>query len=202
MTFEQAVFYFFSTIMVFAATMMVTVRHPVKAALFLVLTFFSAACLWIMLEAEFLGIVLVLVYVGAVMVLFLFVVMMLDVDLTKLREGFTEYLPIGGIVAVLLVLEMIVVLSADTFSPENLPAPVGHEAGYSNTRELGRLLYTTYLYPFEIAGAILLVAIIAAIVLTLRPRRKHIKYQVPSEQIKVRREDRVRLVKMKSEKPS
>ena len=202
MTFEQATFYVFSTILVFAAFMVVTVRHPVKAVLFLVLAFFSAASLWIMLEAEFLGIVLVLVYVGAVMVLFLFVVMMLDVDLVRLREGFTKYLPLGGIVAILLVLEMVIVLSASTFGPENMPAPVGHEAGYSNTRELGLLLYTTYLYPFEIAAAILLVAIVAAIVLTLRARRKHIKYQNPSEQIKVRPQDRVRIVKMKSEKPS
>ncbi len=202
MTFEQAIFYLFSTILVFAAFMVVTVRHPVKAVLFLVLAFFSAASLWIMLEAEFLGIVLVLVYVGAVMVLFLFVVMMLDVDLAKLREGFSEYLPIGSIVAILLVLEMVIVLSANTFGPESMPSPVGHEAGYSNTRELGLLLYTTYLYPFEIAAAILLVAIIAAIVLTLRARRKHIKYQNPSEQIKVRPQDRVRLVKMKTEKPS
>lgn len=202
MSFEQAIFYLFSTIMVFAAFMVVIVRHPVKAALFLVLTFFSAACLWIMLEAEFLGIALVLVYVGAVMVLFLFVVMMLDVDLARLREGFASYLPLGGIVAVLLVLEMVIVLSADTFGPESMPKPMGHEAGYSNTRELGLLLYTTYLYPFEIAAVILLVAIVAAIVLTLRTRRKHIKYQNPSEQIKVRPEDRVRVVKMKSEKPS
>jgi len=202
MTFEQAIFYVFSTIMVFAASMVVTVRHPVKAALFLVLAFFSAACLWIMLEAEFLGIALVLVYVGAVMVLFMFVVMMLDVDLARLREGFGEYLPIGGIVAALLVLEMVIVLSADTFSPENMPAPIGNEAGHSNTRELGELLYTAYLYPFEIAAVILLVAIIAAIVLTLRPRRKHIKYQNPSEQIKVRAKDRMRVVKMKTEKPS
>lgn len=202
MTVEQAVFYVFATSMVVSAAMMVTARHPVKAALFLVLTFFSAACLWIMLEAEFLGIALVLVYVGAVMVLFLFVVMMLDVDLAKLREGFSDYLPVGAVVAALLVTEMIIVVSADGFSVANMPAPVGHEAGYSNTRELGQLLYTKYLYPFEIAAALLLVAIIAAIVLTLRPRRKNIKYQVPSEQIHVRREDRVRLVKMKSEKPS
>ncbi|MEE8482391.1 MAG: NADH-quinone oxidoreductase subunit J, partial [Acidiferrobacterales bacterium] len=127
---------------------------------------------------------------------------MLDVDLAKLREGFSDYLPVGAVVAALLVTEMIIVVSADGFSVANMPAPVGHEAGYSNTRELGQLLYTKYLYPFEIAAALLLVAIIAAIVLTLRPRRKHIKYQVPSEQIHVRREDRVRIVKMKSEKPS
>lgn len=200
MTFTQGLFYLFGTIMVFAAAMVVTVRHPVKSALFLVLTFFSAACLWVMMEAEFLGIALVLVYVGAVMVLFLFVVMMLDVDLARLHEGFGEYLPIGGLVAVLLVLEMVIVLSSDMFSPQNMPPPLEKAAGHSNTRELGMLIYTVYVYPFEIAAVILLVAIVAAIVLTLRARRKHIKYQNPSEQIRVRREDRVRLVKMKSEK--
>jgi NADH-quinone oxidoreductase subunit J len=200
MTFTQGLVYLFGTIMVFAAAMVVTVRHPVKSALFLVLTFFSAACLWVMMEAEFLGIALVLVYVGAVMVLFLFVVMMLDVDLARLHEGFGEYLPIGGLVAVLLVLEMVIVLSSDIFSPQNMPPPLEKAAGHSNTRELGMLIYTAYVYPFEIAAVILLVAIVAAITLTLRARRKHIKYQNPSEQIRVRREDRVRLVKMKSEK--
>jgi NADH-quinone oxidoreductase subunit J len=202
MTFTQAMFYLFSTILVFAAAMVVTIRHPVKSALFLVLAFFSAACLWILLEAEFLGIALVLVYVGAVMVLFLFVVMMLDVDIARMREGFGEYLPIGGMVAVLLVLEMVIVLSSEMFSPQNMPVPLEKAAGHSNTRELGMLLYTVYVYPFEIAAVILLVAIVAAITLTLRARRKHIKYQNPSEQIKVRSEDRVRLVQMKSEKRS
>ncbi len=202
MTFEQLVFYVFSAILVFAAAMVVTVRHPVKAALFLVLAFFSAACLWLLLEAEFLAIVLVLVYVGAVMVLFLFVVMMLDVDLVRLREGFSDYLPIGGLVAVLLVLEMVIVISSDLFSSKNMPSPAPHAAGYSNTLELGRILYTLYQYPFEIAAVILLVAIVAAITLTLRAKRVEIKYQNPSRQISVRRKDRVRLVKMKSEKRS
>jgi NADH-quinone oxidoreductase subunit J len=200
MTFEQLVFYVFSAILLFAASMVVTVRHPVKAALFLVLAFFSAAGLWLLLEAEFLAIVLILVYVGAVMVLFLFVVMMLDVDLVRLREGFTDYLPIGGLVAVLLVLEMVIVLSSDLFSSKNMPVPAPHAAGYSNTAELGHILYTLYQYPFEIAGAILLVAIVAAITLTLRPKRTEIKYQNPSSQMYVRRQDRVRLVKMKTEK--
>ncbi|MCG6975223.1 MAG: NADH-quinone oxidoreductase subunit J [Acidiferrobacterales bacterium] len=202
MTFTHALFYLFGGILLFAAAMVVTIRHPVKSALFLVLAFFSAACLWVMMEAEFLGIALVLVYVGAVMVLFLFVVMMLDVDLAKMREGFGEYLPMGGIVAVLLVLEMVIVLSSDMFSPQNMPVPLEHAADYSNTHALGMLIYTAYVYPFEIAAVILLVAIVAAITLTLRARRKHIKYQNPSEQIKVRREDRVRLVQMKSEKRS
>ena len=202
MTFANGLFYLFSAILLFAASMVVTIRHPVKSALFLVLAFFSAAALWILMEAEFLGIALVLVYVGAVMVLFLFVVMMLDVDLARMREGFGEYLPIGGLVAALLVLEMVIVLSSDMFSPQNMPVPLDKAADYSNTRELGMLIYTVYVYPFEIAAVILLVAIVAAITLTLRARRKHIKYQNPSEQIKVRREDRVRLVQMKSEKRS
>jgi NADH-quinone oxidoreductase subunit J len=197
--FQQLVFYVFAAILVFAATMVVTVRHPVRAALFLVLAFFSAAAIWILLEAEFLGIALVLVYVGAVMVLFLFVVMMLDVDLARLREGFGEMLPIGGLVAVLLLLELVIVLTAEPFAPAGSP-PTPHAAGYNNTRELGMLLYTVYIYPFEIAALILLVAIIAAISLTLRPKRVIIKYQNPAEQIAVNPKDRVRIVKMKAEK--
>ena len=198
MEFTQYVFYFFAAVLVFAAFMVITIRNPVKAALFLVLAFFSAAGLWILLEAEFLAIVLVLVYVGAVMVLFLFVVMMLDINLARLREGFGEYLPIGGIVAVLMVIEMALILS-DGFGAGRALVP--HPADYSNTRELGRVLYTVYVYPFEIAGAILLAAIVAAISLTMR-RRPGTKYQNPSQQMSVQRGDRVRLVKMKSEKKS
>ena len=196
MEFTQYVFYFFAAVLVFAATMVITIRNPVKAALFLVLAFFSAAGLWMLLEAEFLAIVLVLVYVGAVMVLFLFVVMMLDINLARLREGFGEYLPIGGIVAVLMVIEMALILS-DGFGAGRALVP--HPADYSNTRELGRVLYTAYAYPFEIAAAILLAAIVAAISLTMR-RRPETKYQNPSQQMSVQRGDRVRLVKMKSEK--
>ena len=170
MTFLQFAFYLFAAILIFASLMVITVRNPVKAALFLVLSFFSAACIWITLEAEFLAIVLVLVYVGAVMVLFLFVVMMLDVNLTRLKEGFGEYLPIGGVVAVLLVVEMAIVLNAKIFDEQSMPRPPGHPETYSNTRELGSILYTDYAYPFEIAALILLVAIIAAISLTLRRR--------------------------------
>ncbi len=201
MEIKQFIFYFFSAVLLFAATMVITVRNPVKSALFLVLAFVNAAGLWMMLEAEFLAIVLVLVYVGAVMVLFLFVVMMLDVNLTRLREGFAEYLPYGGLIAVLLVIEMAVVISSGDFNPENMPEPAPLAAGVSNTRMLGRLLYTQYFYPFEIAGLILLVAIVAAIVLTLR-KRKDTKYIDPAQQVKVRREDRVRLVKMTAEKKS
>jgi NADH-quinone oxidoreductase subunit J len=196
MDFTQYVFYFFASVLVFAAFMVITIRNPVKAALFLVLAFFSAAGLWMLLEAEFLAIVLVLVYVGAVMVLFLFVVMMLDINLARLREGFGEYLPIGGLVAVLMVIEMALILS-DGFGAGRALVP--HPADYSNTRELGRVLYTVYAYPFEIAAGILLAAIVAAIALTMR-RRPETKYQNPGQQIRVQRNERVRLVKMKSEK--
>ena len=199
MEFKQIVFYFFGTVLVFAAAMVITVRNPVKAALFLVLTFVSAAGLWLLLQAEFLAIALVLVYVGAVMVLFLFVVMMLDINLVRLREGFGEYLPIGGLVAVLLVAEMVIILSSDHFSPAQMPDPGALPAGHSNTRELGRLLYTVYAYPFEIAAAILLTAIVAAIALTLRGR-KDTKYQNPAQQININPHERVRVVKMRTEK--
>ncbi|MHB8623906.1 MAG: NADH-quinone oxidoreductase subunit J [Sulfuricaulis sp.] len=201
MTFQQGVFYFFSAVLVFAASMVITVRNPVKAALFLVLTFVSAAGLWLLLQAEFLAIVLVLVYVGAVMVLFLFVVMMLDINFVRLREGFGEYLPIGGLVAVLLVMEMVIILGSDHFNPRQMPDPGSLPADYSNTRELGRQLYTVYVYPFEIAAAILLVAIVAAIALTLR-HRKDSKYQNPARQIRIERSERLRVVKMPSEKKS
>ncbi|MHB8257890.1 MAG: NADH-quinone oxidoreductase subunit J [Acidiferrobacterales bacterium] len=199
MTFIQFVFYFFSAILVFAAAMVITIRNPVKAALFLVLAFFSAAGLWVLLEAEFLAIALVLVYVGAVMVLFLFVVMMLDINLVRLREGFGEYLPIGSIVAVLMVLEMGIILGSRHFGLHRFPVPPGHTANYSNTRELGMQLYTVYVYPFEIAALILLVAIIAAIALTMR-KRPRTRYQDPAQQVRVRPEDRVRIVKMAAEK--
>jgi NADH-quinone oxidoreductase subunit J len=201
MEFKQLIFYFFGAILVFAAAMVITVRNPVKAALFLVLAFVSAAGLWLLLQAEFLAIVLVLVYVGAVMVLFLFVVMMLDLNLVRLREGFGEYLPIGGLVAVLLVLEMSIILSTDQFGLKQMPDPGSLPADHSNTRELGRLLYTVYAYPFEIAAGILLVAIVAAIALTLR-RRKDSKYQDPSQQINIDPSARMRVVKMRSEKKS
>ncbi len=201
MTFLQFSFYFFAAVLLFAACMVITIRNPVKAALFLVLAFFSAAAIWITLEAEFLAIVLVLVYVGAVMVLFLFVVMMLDVNLTRLKEGFGEYLPIGGIVAVLLVLEMVFILKAHEFSAATLPRPPGQSETYSNTQHLGEVLYTEYVFPFEIAGVILLVAIIAAISLTLR-KRPDTRYQKPHKQIAVRKEERLRIVSMDSEPPA
>ena len=195
MNFETFVFYLFSAILLFAGIRVITARNPVHAALFLVLAFFTAAGLWLLLEAEFLAITLVLVYVGAVMVLFLFVVMMLDINLDKLREGFWDYLPLAGIVSALMVLEMVVILGGKHFGLKQMPAPVAHAADYSNTKELGRVLYTEYVYPFEIAAVILLVAIVAAIALTMR-RRKNSKYQNPADQVRVKRADRVRLVSM------
>ena len=199
MAFQQIVFYIFSAMLVGSAAMVVTMRNPVKSALFLVLAFFSASALWLLLQAEFLAIALVLVYVGAVMVLFLFVIMMLDIDLVPLREGFGEYLPIGALVAVLLALMMAMILGPERFGAEIYPAPPALSATHSNTRELGLLLYTMYVYPFEIAAVILLVAIVAAIALTLR-KRKDSKYIDPADQIKVKRDERIRLVKIPAQK--
>jgi len=198
---QELVFYIFSIVMVFAAIAVVTVRNPVYAVLFLVLTFFSAAAIWLLLEAEFLAIILVVVYVGAVMVLFLFVVMMLDINLVPLKEGFIRYLPVAVLVAVTMAVELLMVLwSRGRFGADLFPVPAPHSADYRNTRALGELLYTNYLLPFEVAGVILLVAIIAAVALTLRTR-PGIKTQDPAAQIRVRRDESVRLVKMKSEKP-
>lgn len=197
--FQSVVFYFLSAILLFAALRVITTRNPVHAALFLVLAFFTAAGLWMLLQAEFLAITLVLVYVGAVMVLFLFVVMMLDINLDRLREGFWNYLPLGAVVGLLMAVEMGIVLGGSYFSNAVVPAPQVHAAGYSNIKELGRLIYTQYVYPFEIAAVILLVAIVAAIALTMR-RRKDSKYQNPGKQVRIRREDRVRMVTMPSEK--
>jgi NADH-quinone oxidoreductase subunit J len=199
MTFNEIVFYFFSAILILAALGVITSRNPVHAALLLVLAFFTSAGIWLQLQAEFLAIVLVLVYVGAVMVLFLFVVMMLDINLARLREGFWSYLPLGALVALLLVAEMVIVLGGRYAGFADAPAPPPLPAGYSNTKELGRLVYTEYVYPFEIAALILLVAIISAIALTLR-RRKQSKYQDPAQQIAVRSRDRVRIVSMRAER--
>ena len=201
MTYTTAIFYFFAAILVFAALRVITSRNPVHAALNLVLAFFTAAGLWMMLEAEFLAITLVLVYVGAVMVLFLFVVMMLDINLDKLREGFWDYLPMAAVVAVLLVIEMAMILGARHFGLNMIANPAPRAADYSNTKEIGRLLYTDYVYAFELAAVILLVAIVAAIALTLR-RRKDSKYINPAEQVKVKRSDRLRIIKMDSVKPA
>lgn len=198
MIFQDYVFYFLAVILLFAGLRVITARNPVHAALFLVLAFFTAAGIWLLLEAEFLAIALVLVYVGAVMVLFLFVVMMLDINLDKLREGFWAYLPIAGFIGVLMAVEMVMVLGGKHFGIERVSTPAPHPAGYSNTAELGRQLYTDYLLPFELASVVLLVAIIAAIVLTLR-ERKDSKFIDPADQVKVKRADRIRMVSMKSE---
>ena len=190
-------FYFFAAILVFAGLRVITARNPVHAALFLVLAFFTASAIWLLLQAEFLAIALVLVYVGAVMVLFLFVVMMLDVNFEDLRLKFRSYVPLGIIVGALVFLEMALAITASAIGAgEGAPPPV---AG-SNTRALGRLIYVDYVYPFEIAAVVLLVAIIAAIALTHRERKER-KHQDPAEQVKVRREDRVRLVDLPSGKP-
>ncbi len=195
MEFKTFLFYAFAAILVLAAARVVTDRNPVHAALFLVLSFFSAAALWLLLKAEFLAIVLVLVYVGAVMVLFLFVVMMLDINMDKLREGFWGYLPLAATIGVVIVLEMAAVLlhgfSLDPQAPE-AAATIG------NTKELGKLIYTQYIYAFEIAAVILLLAIVAAVALTLR-RRKDTKYFNPADAVKVKRNDRLRILSMKAE---
>ena len=196
--FVQIVFYVLSAVLVGAAVMVITARNPVHAALFLVLAFFTSAGIWLLLEAEFLAIILVLVYVGAVMVLFLFVVMMLDINLAPLREGFIRYLPVGVAVALVVVVELVLVIGVSDFGLESMPRPLAHGPEYSNTAELGVLLYTVYVYPFEIAGAVLLVAIVAAIALTMR-RRVGVKTQNPSRQVEVRREDRIRIVQMPAE---
>ena len=201
MSAELILFYFFSAVLVLAGFMVITIRNPVKAALFLVLAFIACAGVWILLEAEFLAITLVLVYVGAVMVLFLFVVMMLDINLAPLKEGFTRYLPLGAIIAVVIVIEIAIVVGPERFGLEHYPEPAAAAADFSNTKELGRLLYVQYVYPFELAAVILLVAIVAAISLTLRPKR-HSKFIQIEDQLNVRRNDRVRMVKMPAEKKS
>jgi NADH-quinone oxidoreductase subunit J len=198
MGFEKFLFYVFALILIFAAVRVITVRNSVHAALFLVLAFFTSAALWLLIEAEFLAITLVLVYVGAVMVLFLFVIMMLDLNVDPVREGFIKYLPVGATVALLIVIEMALVVGSSYFATDQYSL-ASRAADYSNTKELGSVLYTFYVYPFEIASVILLVAIVAAISLTMR-RREGVKSQDPAWQVRVSRDDRVRLVRMAPEK--
>ncbi|HEV2979172.1 MAG TPA: NADH-quinone oxidoreductase subunit J [Casimicrobiaceae bacterium] len=198
MTFQTGIFYLFAAVLTLAALLVVTTRSPVHAALWLVLSFFSAAGVWLLLGAEFLAIVLVLVYVGAVMVLFLFVVMMLDVNFDKLRERFKSYIPVAATVGILVLVEMALVLVGGSFGQSVAPPPVAGP-GYSNTKVLGAQIYTDYAYPFEIAAMILLVAIIAAIALTHR-RRRATKHQNPAAQVRVRRNDRLRILDMPVEK--
>lgn len=192
MIFNDFIFYTLAAILLFAGVRVITTSNPVYAALHLVLAFFTAAGIWLLLEAEFLAIALVLVYVGAVMVLFLFVVMMLDINIDKLREGFWEYLPMAGTIGLLMAVEMVMVLGGKYFSTVTV---ISKPADHSNTAELGRVLYTDYLLPFELAAVVLLVAIIAAIVLTLRTRQDS-KSMNPSEQVLVKKQDRLRIVKM------
>ena len=200
MSFFEIVFYAFSTIMVVAALGVVSARNPVHSALFLVLTFVATSAIWLLLEAEFLAIALVLVYVGAVMVLFLFVVMMLDINIARMREGMMRYAPIGAAIAILLIIQMAMVVGPENFGLDiqAYSSPEKHAADYSNTKELGRVLYTDYVYAFELASVILLVAIVAAIALTMR-RRPNTRHQSPGKQIQVMKEDRLRVVKMKAE---
>ena len=193
MSFELILFYLFATVLVLAALAVISVKNSVHAALFLVLTFFTSAALWLLLQAEFLAIALMLVYVGAVMVLFLFVVMMLDIKSEPLREGFIRYLPVGIVVAVAMLVEMIGLIGVRTMAI-TAPADPG---GASNTAWLGNALFSQFLLPFEIAAVILTVALVAAIMLTLR-RRVGTRHQNPAEQVAVKASDRVRIVKMAS----
>jgi NADH-quinone oxidoreductase subunit J len=195
MNFETMLFYLFAAITVIAALRVITARNPLHAVLFLVLAFVSSAGIWMLLEAEFLAITLVLVYVGAVMVLFLFVVMMLDINIEQLRQGFWTWFPVGALLAGLIVVQMVWVLGG--LSASSGLTGVKHAADYSNTKELGRLIYTDYVYPFELAAVLLLVAMVAAIALTFR-RRRGTKTQNISKQVAVKRSDRVRLVSIPS----
>lgn len=197
MEFKTFVFYFLSTILVFASLRVVTSRNPVHAALFLVLAFFTASGVWMLLQAEFLAIALVLIYVGAVMVLFLFVVMMLDINIDRLREGFWSYLPLGSIIALLMLAEMALVLGGNYLDLFENAVPQA-AAGASNVQTIGRLMFTDYVYAFELASVILLVGIVAAVALTLREKRLT-KSVSPSQQVFVKAKDRVRVLQMPSE---
>ncbi|BCU06258.1 NADH-quinone oxidoreductase subunit J [Allochromatium tepidum] len=196
---EKLIFYVLAVITLWASVMVITRKNPVHSVLFLVLAFVTSAGLWVLLEAEFLGIVLILVYVGAVMVLFLFVVMMLDIDLATIRAGFVQNLPLAGLIAAIMAVEILLIVGPGNFGLDAFPKPEPLGAEVSNTRELGLLLYSVYIYPVEIAALILLLAIVAAIRLTLR-RRPDNKYVDPARQVRVRKgPDRVRLVKMAAE---
>jgi NADH-quinone oxidoreductase subunit J len=193
--FPTLLFYIFAAVLVCAAFGVITARNPVHAALWLVMSFFNAAAIWMLLKAEFLAISLVLVYVGAVMVLFLFVVMMLDINLDELRQGFWKNSKLGFVVGGLMLAEMAFLLMSPRFDAQAPAGAPSNQPGYSNVKELGRLIYTDYVFPFEIAAIILLVAIVAALALTLRGR-KDSKSQDPSRQAQVKSGDRLRIVKM------
>ena len=198
MSFQAFVFYALSVILLFSGVRVITAKDPVHAALFLVLAFFTASGHWLLLQSEFLAIALVLVYVGAVMVLFLFVVMMIDIDFDKLREGFWKHLPVAGTVAVIMMAEMALILTSPEVNLSQYGAGADVAADYSNVKDLGRQISTVYLYPFELAAVLLLVAIVAAIALTMR-KNKPTKWVDPAEQVKVRRDDRLRVLKMAAE---
>ena len=198
MDFKTGVFFFLSAVLVLAALRVITAKNPVHAALFLVLAFFSAAGVWVLLQAEFLALTLIVVYVGAVMVLFLFVVMMLDINIERMRKGFWKQLPLGLLVGGLMVAEMWMVFQANYSHIAEAAVPAA-AADYSNTKELGRLIYTEYVYPFELAAVILLIAIVAAIALTHRGAKKT-KYTDPSKQVFVKASDRLRVLQMPAEK--
>jgi NADH-quinone oxidoreductase subunit J len=194
----EVLFWVFASILVIAALAMITVRNPVHSALLLVLCFFTSAAIWLLLEAEFLAVVLILVYVGAVMVLFLFVVMMLDINVEEIRARATPHAFLGGLVAGVVVFEIVAVVWTNSLGTEVAESVASRPANYSNTAELGKLLYTQYVYPFELAAVLLLIAIVAAISLTMR-KRAGLKQQDISKQVAVRREDRVRIIKMPAE---
>ena len=203
MNFQTIIFYLFASILVFSGLRVITAKNPVRAAMFLVLAFFTAAALWLLLLAEFLAITLILVYVGAVMVLFLFVVMMLDINFDKLREGFWKYLPLAATVAIAMVAEMVLLITSKNFgiaamvtAADKAQLPVAANAmNASNTEALGRILYTKYLLPFELAAVVLLVAMVAAIALTMR-ERKSSKSQIVGDQVRVMAADRLKIIKM------
>ncbi len=201
MSFEVLLFYFLATVMVGASIAVVALRNPVHCALSLVLTFFTCACLWLLLRAEFLAIALVLVYVGAVMVLFLFVVMMLDIKSLPGREGFAAHLPVGLLVAVIMLAELIGLMGARKLMSGGPVRDAAAEQGLSNTEWLGRTLFSEYILPFEIAAVILTLAIVAAVALTLR-RRPNVRTQDPAKQAAVRKEDRLKLVDLPTQSGS
>lgn len=201
MDFALLAFYVFAAATVMSAVGVISIRNPVHAALLLVLTFFSVACTWILAGAEFLGIALILVYVGAVMVLFLFVVMMLDIDVAPLREGFVRYLPVGLVVAVVMLAEVVTLIGVKAATATPLAADAAAAANIPNTTWLARALFTDFLLPFEVAAVILTIAVVAAVMLTLR-RRSGVKHQDPSAQARVRAGDRLRMVKMDPVRPA
>ena len=198
--FVEILFWVFAAILAVSALTMILVKNPVHAALLLVLCFFTSAAIWLLMEAEFLAVVLILVYVGAVMVLFLFVVMMLDINIEDMRKGFTRYAWLGGIVAGVLVFQIVSVVWTRSLGVDVTTGAQAQPATYSNTAELGKVLYTEFVYPFELAAVLLLIAIVAAISLTMR-KRPNLKQQDVSAQVAVRSQDRVRIVKMEATRP-